>query len=101
MSTNNSSEALNDMPELELTLSNTPTSSTDVINVAYSATGAVFMQLISVLPDGLIENHRTVLNSESVEMFIDTLCDATDYYPKKIKKPKKRAVRKKKRIPSK
>ena len=99
MSTNNSSEESKDMPEI--ILSNTPTSSTDLVTVAYAKSGAVFIQLISAIPDALIENHRTIMNAEAAKKFIDLLCDATDYYPKKVKKPKKKTAKKRKPISSK
>jgi hypothetical protein len=90
MSTDNSTKESEDLPEF--IYSNTPTSSTDIINIAVSKNGAVLMQLLSLIPEAIVENHRTVLSPAYVEEFIDELCDATNYYPKKpTKKTSKRA----------
>lgn len=82
------------MEEPELIISNTPTSSTDYIHLALSRHGSLFMQLVSVLPDHNIENHRTVISREFIEPFIDMICELTEYYPEK---PKKRSIKRRRK----
>ena len=90
MSTDNLEESKDEIEEPEFIHSNTPTSSTDMINIAVSKNGAILMQLLSFIPEAVIENHRTMLNPAYVEELIDELCDAADYYPKKPKKKSKK-----------
>jgi hypothetical protein len=77
--------------EFEFIASQTPTSATDVINVAEADNGRLLLQMVSVVPDYIIENHRTVLSSDNVKPFIDIICEVANYYPKK---PVKKAVKK-------
>ena len=83
--TENDNSTKTDMSKIELISSNTPTSSTDLIRVARKEDGSLFLQLISDLPDGFIENHRTILAKKFVRNFIDSLCYLVDYYPTKPK----------------
>ena len=94
MSTDNSTKESEDMPEI--IHSNTPTSSTDIINVAPTDNGSILLQMISLIPDAIIENHRTVLSQDFVEPFIDTLCEVSNYYPQKPKKKTKKKAKSKK-----
>ncbi len=79
----------NDKQGPEFIPSQTPTSATDFVNVAGSKDGSVLMQFVSVTPDFIYENHRTVVNEDFVNDFIDILCSAREYYPKK---PRKKSV---------
>lgn len=63
--------------------SQTPTTSTDFMQLAMSKKGTVFMQLMSVTPDNIYENHRTIISAEYVNELIDDLCALTKYYPEK------------------
>jgi len=68
---------------------NSPTTWTDIVQIATRADGSLLMTLISSLPDHQgIENHRTVVGSETVQSLIDLLCQSTGYYPKKPRKKK-------------
>ncbi len=74
--------------------SNTATSATDVINLSHAVDGTLLLQLLSYTPEAVYENHRTVLSRSYVNDFIDDLCSAVEYYPKKPRKkitPKKAA----------
>ncbi len=97
MKKNNAKDEKDDV-ELELKHSTSPTSYSDYIQVASNKKdGNLILQLISILPDVLIENHRTVLDSGFIKHFIDILCEIIDYYPQKPKpKKKKRKPAKKK-----
>lgn len=91
MPTDNLEESKDELEEgPDFIYSNTPTSATDMINIAVSENGAILMQLLSFIPEAVIENHRTMLNPAYVEEFIDELCEAVDYYPKKPKKKSKK-----------
>jgi len=74
--------------EPKFVYSNTPTSATDVINISEAADGTILLQLLSFTPDAVIENHRTVLSHTFISDFLDNLCDAADYYPRKPRKKK-------------
>lgn len=78
--------------EPELIPSQTPTSATDYVNIAGSKDGSVLMQFLSVTPEYIYENHRTVINEHFVNELIDILCSVREYYPKK---PRKKTVSKK------
>ena len=78
--------------DFEFIPSQTPTSATDVINVAEADNGRILLQMVSIVPNYIIENHRTVLNSDNVKSFIDIICEVANYYPKR---PVKRAAKKK------
>lgn len=81
--------ANDDDAKLEIQISRTPTSYTDFIQVAHKEKGGdIVFRLISATPYVMIENHRTVLDSEFVKPLIDILCEIADYYPKKPKKKK-------------
>jgi hypothetical protein len=70
---------------------NSPTSYTDGFNLAVDKDGMVLMQFVSVTPDAVIENHRTIMSKTKVTKLIDSLCSIVDHYPKKpieIKKTK-------------
>lgn len=89
MSTIKPSEEPTDKPKSMY--SNTPTSFTDSINMALSADGFVLLRFLSVLPDLIIENHRTMLKPDAAKALIDMLCKTTGHYPQKPRKkpPKK------------
>ena len=75
-------------------LSNNPTSLTDIVNVAFRQDGSIMLSLMSVLPEhAAIENHRTVLNPDTVKSLINILCEVTGHYPPKPRP--KRAEKKK------
>ncbi len=84
MSTIKPSEESNDKPKL--IHSNTPTSFTDEVLLAIETDGLILMQLISDIPDLMIENHRTVLKPDVAKSLIDTLCNLTGHYPQKPRK---------------
>jgi hypothetical protein len=78
--------------EMEIIRSNTPTSFTDYVRVGGMTEGQIIMQLLSLTPDCIHENHRTVIASDHVKELIDSLCELSEYYPKKPRKQiKKRA----------
>jgi len=82
----------------ELMYSNTPTSYTDRVNIAISTDGFVLMRFLSVVPDLIIENHRTILKPDVAKRLIDILCKFTGYYPRK---PRRKAPKKKTQTTSK
>jgi len=83
--------------EKEVFINPGPTSTTDAVRTAKRQDGSVMMQFISDAPDFQVENHRTVISSGLLERVIDTLCQVTDYYPKR-KTTKKKTVAKKKSV---
>lgn len=79
--------------ERTLSISETPTSLTDIVQVAKRKDGSVLLRLLSVTPDLMYENHRTVICKNEIISLIDGLCSILKYYPKKPlpkKKPKKK-----------
>lgn len=90
LSTIKPSEESKDQPELMH--SNTPTSFTDRVNIGIATDGFVLMQFLSVIPDLIIENHRTILKPDVANNLIDILCKLTGYYPRKPRRktPKKK-----------
>ncbi len=66
-----------------------PTSATDYINIALNEQGLLMLQMISSMPDFHIENHRTIVSPSFVENFIKSLCEITNYYPRKPRKSSK------------
>ncbi len=70
----------------ELMHSNTPTSYTDMVNIGVASDGFVLMRFLSIIPDLIVENHRTMLKSDVAKSLIDTLCKTTGYYPRKPRK---------------
>ncbi len=68
---------------------NEPTSMTDSVNIAKRNNGSLFLQFVSISPDAVIENHRTFIENENVNDFIDSLCKICDYYPRKSAGSKK------------
>ena len=68
---------------------NEPTSMTDRVNIAKRNNGSLFLQFVSISPDAVIENHRTFIENENVNDFIDSLCKICDHFPKKSAGSKK------------
>lgn len=93
MSDNNDSKK----DDREFIPSQTPTSATDYVNVAGTKDGSVLMQFVSVTPEYIYENHRTLIANDIMNHLIDTLCDLKEYYPTKPRKGKASAKPKKKR----
>lgn len=73
------------------------TSITDTVQIAKRKDNSVLLRLLSVTPDYLVENHRTVICKDEIITLIDGLCDILKYYPKKPKTPKtpRRPIKKK------
>ena len=90
------SEESKDKPES--TYSNTPTSYTDMVNIAISSDGFVLLRFFSAIPDLIIENHRTILKPDVAKSLIDMLCELTGYYPQK---PRRKTPNKKTQTTSK
>jgi len=75
------SEKSKDKPETMH--SNTPTSYTDMVNIGVASDGFVLMRFLSVIPDLIIENHRTILKPDVAKSLINILCKSIGYYPRK------------------
>ena len=66
-----------------LMFSNTPTTHTDGVNVAFRDDGNVYMQLVSEMPDALIENHRTMMTARAAKNLVEIMCAGLNYWPEK------------------
>ncbi len=80
--------------DLMVVVDHTATSITDSVQVAKRKDNSILLRLLSVTPDYLVENHRTVICKDEIIILIDGLCNMLKYYPIKPL-PKKKLVKRK------
>ena len=60
----------------------------DIMDPSIRTDGICLIRLATTLPEGAVEQARIITNEDTLKEFIETVCSAVDYYPKKAKKKK-------------